>query len=94
MHERIQNVEHQALEKIAFLETELVQTRQERDDMVEIKRRADDEVTTLRRVVQHHEQESKNRQSMFELKIAELENVTKSLPKGASSKSTSNVQFC
>ncbi|RZB40880.1 formin-like protein, partial [Asbolus verrucosus] len=85
MHERIQDVEHQALEKIAFLETELVQIRQERDELAEFKRRADEEVSTLRRVVQHHEQESKNRQSMFESKIAELENVTKSLPKGASS---------
>ncbi|KAJ3654739.1 hypothetical protein Zmor_013908 [Zophobas morio] len=77
MHERIQDVEHQALEKIAFLETELVQIRQERDELAEFKRHADEEVSTLRRVVQHHEQESKNRQSMFESKIAELESATK-----------------
>jgi hypothetical protein len=91
MHERIQDVEHQALEKIAFLETELVQLRQERDELAEFKRHADEEVSTLRRVVQHHEQESKNRQSMFESKIAELENVTKSLPKGASSTDSAPV---
>lgn len=47
------------LDKIAFLETELVQIRQERDELTEFKRHADEEVSTLRRVVQHHEQESK-----------------------------------
>lgn len=81
----MQEFEHQALEKMAHLETELVQVRLERDELVEIKRKADEEVTTLRRVVQHHEQESKNRQSMFESKMAELEGGSKTLPKGNSS---------
>lgn len=85
MHERLQDIEHRALEKIANLETELIQVRQERDELVEVKKKADEEVSTLRRVVQHHEQESKNRQSMFESKIAELEHVN-SLPRGSSSK--------
>lgn len=53
-----------------------------------MRRQVDEEVTTLRRKVQHHEQESKNRQSVLESKIIELENITKSLPKGASSKCT------
>lgn len=70
---------------MAHLETELVHARLERDELLEINRKADEEVTTLRRVVQHHEQESKNRQSMFESKIAELENVSKTIPKGSSS---------
>lgn len=61
----------------------MAQLRQERDELAEFKRHADEEVNTLRRVVQHHEQESKNRQSMFESKLAELENV-KNLPKSAS----------
>ncbi|KAK9892894.1 hypothetical protein WA026_022576 [Henosepilachna vigintioctopunctata] len=91
LHERLQDFEHQALEKMAHLETELGQIRQERDELVEIKRMADEEVTTLRRVVQHHEQESKNRQSMFESKIAELENVSKTLPKGKSMPGISDV---
>ncbi|CAG9862658.1 unnamed protein product [Phyllotreta striolata] len=79
MHERLQDVEHSALEKIAGLETELKQARQERDELVEGKKKADEEVTTLRRVVQ----ESKNRQSMFESKMAELEHLS-SLPRGSS----------
>ncbi|XP_030750923.1 formin-like protein isoform X2 [Sitophilus oryzae] len=83
LHERLQDIEHAALEKIGMLEADLIQTRQERDDLVEFKKRADEEVSTLRRVVQHHEEESKNRQSIFESKIAELENNT--LPKGSSS---------
>lgn len=91
LHERLQDIEHQALEKMASLETEIHQIRQERDELVEIKRKADEEVSTLRRVVQHHEQESKHRQSMFESKIAELENVTKSLPKGNSMPGLSDV---
>ncbi|XP_050304495.1 formin-like protein [Anthonomus grandis grandis] len=78
MHERIHDIEHTALEKIANLETELIQIRQEKEDLIECKKRADEEVTTLRRVVQHHEQESKNRQSIFENKIAELENKNQS----------------
>lgn len=62
------------------------QLRQERDELLEVRRQVDEEVTTLRRKVQHHEQESKNRQSVLESKIMELESITKSLPKGASSK--------
>lgn len=85
MHDRLQEVEHRALEKIANLETELQLLRQERDDLLEVRRQVDEEVTTLRRKVQHHEQESKNRQSVLESKIMELEHITKSLPKGASS---------
>nr|XP_023011554.1 formin-like protein CG32138 isoform X1 [Leptinotarsa decemlineata] len=90
MHERLQEVEYQALEKIANLETELIQVRQERDELVEVKKRSDEEVSTLRRVVQHHEQESKNRQSMFESKIAELEHVS-SLPRGSSMSGISDL---
>lgn len=82
----MQEIEHHALEKIANLETELKQLRQERDELLEVRRQVDEEVTTLRRKVQHHEQESKNRQSVLESKIMELENITKSLPKDASSK--------
>ncbi|XP_066145333.1 formin-like protein [Euwallacea fornicatus] len=86
MHERVQDIEHAALEKIAMLETELIQLRQEREDLLEFKKKADEEVSTLRRVVQHHEQESKNRQSQFENKLAELHN--KGLSKEPSIQST------
>ncbi|CAH0555956.1 unnamed protein product [Brassicogethes aeneus] len=90
MHERLQQVEHQALEQIATLQTELIRVSKERDDIMEVKKKTDEEVTTLRRVVQHHEQESKNRQSMFESKIAELEH-EKSLPRGSSLQGISDL---
>ncbi|KAF7272584.1 hypothetical protein GWI33_014642 [Rhynchophorus ferrugineus] len=88
-HERLYDVEQRALEKIGMLEADLIQIRQERDELLEFKKRADEEVSTLRRVVQHHEEESKNRQSIFESKIAELEN-NKTLPKSTPSPTTDN----
>ncbi|CAG9819201.1 unnamed protein product [Phaedon cochleariae] len=83
LHERLQDIEHQALEKIACLETALIQERQEKDELLEVKKQADEEVSTLRRVVQRHEQESRNRQSMFESKMAEMEGGG-SMPRGSS----------
>lgn len=85
-HDRLQEIESEALAKVAELETELVQLRAERDELLEMRRRDHEEVTTLRRAVQQHQMESKNRQSMLESKIMELETITKSLPKGTSSK--------
>lgn len=85
VHDRLQQIELDALSKVAELETILAHTRAERDDIYEASRLVTEEVTTLRRAVQHHEEESKNRQSMLESKIIELESLTKSLPKGASS---------
>lgn len=58
----------------------------EKEELLENGRRANEEIITLRRIVQHHEEESKNRQSILESKIIELESITKSLPKGATSK--------
>ncbi|KAI4461818.1 formin-like protein [Holotrichia oblita] len=84
VHDRLQEIELEALAKVAELETMLAQTRAERDEIYEASRLVTEEVTTLRRAVQHHEEESKNRQSMLESKIIELESITKSLPKGAS----------
>lgn len=65
---------------------ELSKLRAERDELLEARRQDHEEVSTLRRVVQQHQMESKNRQSMLESKIIELENIRKTLPKGASSK--------
>ncbi|XP_057654927.1 formin-like protein isoform X1 [Diorhabda carinulata] len=94
LHERLQDVEHRALENIASLETELIQVRQERDELVEVKKKADEEVSTLRRVVQHHEQESKNRQSMFESKTAESEPSAPASRKSESESPKRSVQDC
>lgn len=85
-HDKLGEIEREALSKLASLETELSQVRSEREELMESRRQVDEEVTTLRRVVKQHEQESRNRQSMLETKIMELESLTQSLPKGATSK--------
>lgn len=83
-HDRVAEIEREALCKLAALETELSNVRAERDELHETRRKVDEEVSTLRRAVMHHEQESKNRQSLLESKMMELETLTKTLPKGAS----------
>lgn len=85
-HDKLGEIEREALSKLASLETELSQVRSEREELMESRRQVDEEVSTLRRVVKQHEQESRNRQSMLETKIMELESLTQSLPKGATSK--------
>lgn len=74
-------LESESLAKISELELELKSLREERDALMLARQQVDEEVNTLRRVVQQHEQESKNRQSMLENKIMELETLTKTLPR-------------
>lgn len=74
-------LESESLAKISELELELKALREERDALQLARQQVDEEVNTLRRVVQQHEQESKNRQSMLENKIMELETLTKTLPR-------------
>lgn len=81
-HDRVAEIEREALAKLAALETEFQIIKAERDELLENRRKADEEVSTLRRAIMHKEQELKNRQS----KIMELETLTKSLPKGSTSK--------
>ncbi|XP_065073581.1 formin-like protein [Ochlerotatus camptorhynchus] len=73
-------IEREALFKIGELESELSQTRAERDDFCNQLRVVEEEITKLKRALKQHEQESKSRQSM----LLELENLTKTLPKGTS----------
>lgn len=79
-HERMAALEREAIAKLATLESELAQVRQERDQLAEARRQVVEEVSTLRRA----QQDSRNRQSMLESKVQELESLTKSLPRGAS----------
>ncbi|XP_045517192.1 formin-like protein isoform X1 [Pieris brassicae] len=79
-HERLAALERDAIAKLATLESELAQVRQERDHLAEARRQVVEEVSTLRRA----QQDSRNRQSMLESKVQELESLTKSLPRGAS----------
>lgn len=50
--------------------------------MTEVRRRVEEEVATLRRVVNDQQQESQSRQSMLEEKIQEL--ITRTLPRDSS----------
>ncbi|XP_021709642.1 formin-like protein CG32138 [Aedes aegypti] len=80
-------IEREALFKIGELESELSQTRAERDDLCNKLRIVEEEITKLKRALKQHEQESKSRQSM----LLELENLTKTLPKGTSIADVSNL---
>lgn len=78
--DRIAEIEREAAFNIANLQTELQMIRLERDDLLQKQQIFDDEVSTLKKMVQKHEQESKSRESM----LLELENFSKTLPKGTS----------
>lgn len=85
--DRIAEIEREAAFNIANLQTELQRIRQERDELLQQQRVFDDEVSTLKKMVQKHEQESKSRESM----LLELENFSKTLPKGTSWQDVSNL---
>ncbi|KAL0838572.1 hypothetical protein ABMA28_016671 [Loxostege sticticalis] len=89
-HERLAALEREAIGKLATLEAELAQVRQERDQLAEARRQVVEEVSTLRRA----QQDSRNRQSMLESKVQELESLTKSLPRGASMGAISSHALC
>ncbi|XP_058053444.1 formin-like protein [Anopheles bellator] len=80
-------IEREALFKIGELEAELSRTRNERDELYQKQLVVEDEVIKLKRALKQHEQESQSRQSM----LLELENLTKTLPKGTSIADVSNL---
>uniref|UniRef100_A0A182SMM8 FH2 domain-containing protein n=1 Tax=Anopheles maculatus TaxID=74869 RepID=A0A182SMM8_9DIPT len=80
-------IEREALFKIGELEAELSRTRSERDDLYNKQLVVEDEIVKLKRALKQHEQESQSRQSM----LLELENLTKTLPKGTSIADVSNL---
>lgn len=85
--DRIAEIEREAAFNIANFQTELQRTRQERDELTQKQRVFDEEVNKLKMIVQKHEQESKSRESM----LLELENFSKTLPKGTSWQDVSNI---
>ncbi|XP_053609706.1 formin-like protein isoform X2 [Plodia interpunctella] len=89
-HERMAALEREAIAKLATLEAELACARHERDQLAEARRQVVEEVSTLRRA----QQDSRNRQSMLESKVQELESLTKSLPRGASMGAISSHTMC
>lgn len=89
-HDRLAELERESLAQLATLESALGEARAEIDEMTEVRRRVEEEVATLRRVVNDQQQESQSRQSMLEEKIQEL--ITRTLPRDSSS--SSGVSSC
>jgi hypothetical protein len=85
--DRIAEIEREAAFNIANLQTELQRIRNERDELIQKQHVFDEEVNKLKMIVQKHEQESKSRESM----LLELENFSKTLPKGTSWQDVSNM---
>ncbi|XP_050546800.1 formin-like protein [Daktulosphaira vitifoliae] len=71
-HDRLGELERESLAQLAALESALGMARAERDAAAESKRAVEEEVATLRRVVNDQKRESQSRQSMLEEKIQEL----------------------
>jgi formic-like protein len=80
-------MEREALYKITELESEMNRVRNERDELLDQHQVKEEEVTTLRRMVKQHEQESQTRKSF----LLEWENLTKTLPEGTSIADVSNL---
>lgn len=76
--------ERHYMNKISELNSELTQVRYERDELNQMKRQNDEEVSTLRKVLKQNEMELKNRLNMLETKNLELQTLSKTLPKGTS----------
>jgi hypothetical protein len=71
-HDRLTELEGESLAQLAALEAALGEARAERDELMEGRRVVEEEVATLRRVVNDQRLESANRQSVLEDKIQEL----------------------
>lgn len=78
--DRISEIERDAAFNIANLQTELQRVLVDRDELMQKQRMFEEEMQKLKSTLQKHEQESKSRESM----IIELENFSKTLPKGTS----------
>lgn len=80
-------MEREASFAIANLQSEIQTLRNEREELHRKQIMFDEEVNKLKTVVQQKEQESKSRESL----LIELENLTKTLPKGTSIADVSNI---
>ncbi|XP_042901544.1 formin-like protein [Parasteatoda tepidariorum] len=82
-NEQIQEMENELMARLVELETHLEcldAVTRERNELLELHKQTDEELNTLRRVVSQKDEESRQRQSMLESKIQELE--SNSLPRG------------
>lgn len=79
--DRLAENERHFMFKLAELNSELARVCAERDELSQMKRQTDEEVSTLKKVLKQNEMELKNRQNLLENKNQELLTLTKSLPK-------------
>ncbi|KAI5710086.1 hypothetical protein M8J75_005541 [Diaphorina citri] len=91
-HERLAEFERESMAQLSALESALGAARAERDEAAQCKRAFEEEVATLRRVVNETQQESQSRQSMLEEKIQEL--ISRTLPRDSGSSTSSGVSSC
>ncbi|KAH8379735.1 hypothetical protein KR009_006871 [Drosophila setifemur] len=92
--ERVQELEDQLereidrnsefLYKYAELESENITLKTEREQLAMVRQSLEEEMTVLQRMLQHNEQELKNRDSLLHTKNLELQTLSRSLPRSAS----------
>ncbi|KAK8403020.1 hypothetical protein O3P69_000924 [Scylla paramamosain] len=78
MAEKISEMEAESLAKMVELEGELVELRKQKEDLENMNSKVQEEVSTLRREVSQKSEESRQRQSLLEKQIQELENLANS----------------
>lgn len=83
--DRLAESERHFMIKLAEMNSELNQLQGQCDELSQMKRKTDEEVSTLRRVLKQNEMELKNRQNMLDTKNQELHTLTRSLPRSGSS---------
>ncbi|KAH8270599.1 hypothetical protein KR018_012146 [Drosophila ironensis] len=93
--ERVQELEDQLereidrnsefLYKYAELESENITLKTEREQLAMVRQKLEEELTGLQRMLQHNEQELKKRDTLLHSKNLELQTLSRSLPRSASS---------
>ncbi|MPC19600.1 Formin-like protein [Portunus trituberculatus] len=78
MAEKMSEMEAESLAKMVELEGELVELRKQKEDLENMNSKVQEEVSTLRREVSQKSEESRQRQSLLEKQIQELENLANS----------------
>lgn len=80
MAERMSEMEAESLAKLVDLEGELVEVRRQKEELESLHCQVQEEVSTLRREVDKKSEESRQRQSLLEKQIIELETLARSKP--------------
>lgn len=80
--EKIQEVEANYVMQVVRLDNRLAELAKERETLMSLHQRADNDLNTLRRVLSQKEQEAHHKQYRLESRIQELEDLQKSLRNG------------